>query len=268
MAAGGDSTVVTSDPAHPQERTESGAGLRDAIGESLSAAWHQPQRRRELVSTLVVLGLPLAIVLIGVILVTQTSDITVRDLTQDSTTVLDGPFYVGSVSNLGNLLWAAGATVCLFTAMALPVALGHGMRRFLTVSGAFTILLMADDALLIHDEILPQHFGISGEIYGLLYIALMLGFLVAFRRLILTTNVILLLTALVFFAGSAGVDMVSSVLSGIISSAAVIFAEDATKLLGIGIWLAYFVAVARQAVREGSGDPVQPEGSGEAPQAG
>ena len=205
----------------------------------------------EIIVTALVIWAPLLVVLGAALLLTSTTEVTVRQLTQDPTTVLGGPFYVGALSNLGNVLWAAAATVCLLTALALRSLIDAGWRRFMLVSGIFTTVLLVDDLLLVHDEILPRYAGISGELYGIAYVVGMLAYLGGFRRRIAETNWTLLLAALVCFGVSIVVDLGSSRLSEIVAPSIVILAEDGTKILGIGTWLAYFVSVSRQAIVSG-----------------
>jgi hypothetical protein len=209
-----------------------------------------PDRRAELAVTALFVWLPLLAIVAFAVVVTTNTAITMRQMTQDPTTVLGGPFYVGAISNLGNVLWAAAVALCLFAARGLPGIVGAGWSRFLLVSGTFTALLLADDLLLVHDEILPRYAGITGDAYGILYVAGMIGFLVAFRARIMRTNWPVLAVALVLFGISTVVDVGSSQLSQLVPSSTVILLEDAAKLLGIGTWLAYFASVARQAISE------------------
>ncbi len=208
-------------------------------------------RRSELAVTALLVWLPLLAVVSLAMLITANTDITMRQMTQDPTTVLEGPFYVGAISNLGNVLWAAAVALCLFAARGLRGVVPPGWSRFLLVSGAFTALLLVDDMLLVHDEILPRYAGISGDAYGVLYVAGMLGFLVGFRARIRQTNWPVLVVALTFFGISTVVDVGSSRLSDLIPSSVVILIEDTAKLLGIGTWLAYLASVARQGIVAG-----------------
>jgi hypothetical protein len=202
--------------------------------------------RRELVVVALAVWLPLAVLLVVALVTTSTTDITLRQLTQDATTVLEGPFYVGILSNIGLLLWSATVTVCLFVGAALGARIDPGWRRFLLVSGGFTGLLLVDDLALLHDDILPNHVGVSGEVYGIGYVVFVLGYLVAYRHRIRRTDWMLLIVALGLFGVSTVVDLASTTLSDRFSTAAVVLVEDGAKLLGIGTWLAYFVSVARQ----------------------
>lgn len=208
----------------------------------------QPDARSELLATAIAVWAPLVTLLAVTLLVTSISDVTVRQLTQDPSTVLEAPFYVGAVSNLGNVLWASAASVCLMTALALRSLIDPGWRRFLLLSGLLTGVLLVDDLFLVHDEMLPRYAGVSGELYGIVYVVAMLAFLVGFRRRLRETNYALLGVALVFFGVSTVVDLGSSRLSEMIAPSIVILVEDGAKILGIGTWLAYFISVSRQAI--------------------
>lgn len=205
----------------------------------------------EIILTAIVIWVPLLVILGAALLLTSTTQVTVRQLTQDPTTVLEGPFYIGAISNLGNVLWTSAATVCLLSAFALRSLVNDGWRRFLLVSGIFTVILLVDDLLLVHDEILPRYAGVSGELYGIAYVLGVLAFLGGFRHRIAGTNWPLLAAALACFGVSTVVDLGSSRLSEIVAPSIVILAEDGTKILGIGTWLAYFVSVSRQAIVSG-----------------
>jgi hypothetical protein len=204
--------------------------------------------RSEILRTAVLVWFPGVALLAGAVIFSGLTGASMRTLLQDATTVLEAPFYVGALSLLGIILWTAGAAVCLFTASRLRATTSAAWRTFLLVSGIFTSLLLVDDAFLLHDEILPVHAGISGELYGLFYVAAMVAYLVTFRQAIALSNYVLLFVALVLFAISSATDLASSRLSEVIESRLVVLAEDGTKLLGIGTWLAYFVSVAGSAL--------------------
>jgi hypothetical protein len=212
--------------------------------------------RRDLVLVALAVWLPLTALLVIALVTTSATDITLRQLTQDATTVLEGPFYVGILSNVGLLLWSATVTVCFLVAVGLETRIDRAWRRFLVVSGAFTAVLLVDDLALIHDDILPNYVGISGEVYGVAYVLFMLGYLVSYRHRIRQTDWTLLIVALGFFGVSTVVDLGSTVMSDLLPPAAVVLVEDGAKLLGIGTWLAYFVSVARQLLAPVTADEV------------
>jgi hypothetical protein len=193
---------------------------------------------------LVLVGLALAVAL--------TSDVTLRTLMQDATTVLNGPFYVGSLSLAGIIGWSLAAGVSLFTALAAPRALRGQLRSFLLAAGALSAVFLVDDAFLVHDEIVPLYLGISGELIGVAYIIVTAGILYIFRRVIATTNYVLLGAALLLLGMSAAVDIASTSLTAVVPTNVIALGEDGTKLIGIWTWCAYLVSVSRQAL-----DPVR-----------
>lgn len=196
---------------------------------------------RSLLQALLVAWLPVFLLYAVATLLTTTSTVTMRQLTQDPTTVLDAPFYIGIISTIGNVLWVAAATVCLFTPLFLSRWISKPWRDFLLFSGLFTILLLFDDVFLLHDDILPNYLNVSGEIYGVTYVLLILFYLLRFRQRILHSNYLLLGIALACFATSAGVDLAYEPLRDLFSPRLVLLVEDGAKLLGITTWLAYFV---------------------------
>lgn len=147
--------------------------------------------------------------------------------------------YYGAVSNLGVLIWAGGAAVCLFAGLVL-----HGLSRwstetaFMLYAGFLTGLLAVDDLFLLHDFVLP-HFGVPQLGIYAAYGALAAIYLVCFRREILARDAAVFLAAGALLATSVGIDQV------IHSEAPIrIFVEDGAKLLGIILWTAFHVRTA------------------------
>ena len=183
---------------------------------------------------------PILILLVVTKLFSSTSSIPLRQLMLDPTEVMDVPFYTGIMANLGILLWAAAASICLFIAIFLPQLVGKTWKDFFLVFGLLTFLLLLDDWLRIHDEIFPVYFGIKGDVIGIGYFLLTLLCLFRYRQLILRYPYTFLLMALGFFAVSVAIDVAPPVLKHRFSVADVLFFEDSAKLLGIANWLAYF----------------------------
>jgi hypothetical protein len=173
-------------------------------------------------------------------LFSSASSISLRQLMLDPTEFTDVPFYTGIVANLGILLWAATASICLFIAIFLAPLVGKAWKDFFLVSGLVTFLLLLDDLLRIHDEIFPVYFGIKGDVLGIGYVLLISLYLLRFRTLIFQYPYTFLVMALGFFAVSVGIDVAPSVIKHRFSVADLLFFEDSAKLLGIANWLAYF----------------------------
>ena len=95
----------------------------------------------------------------------------IAKLTLDPAAVLEAPFYVGFLSQLGIMLWGATAGVCILSAAAAPSCAAR-MRAFLFGCGMFSVLFGLDDALLLHERVFPAHVGIPQSSVMWLYVFL------------------------------------------------------------------------------------------------
>lgn len=185
--------------------------------------------------------LPILILLGATKLISSSASIPLRQLMLDPTEAMRVPFYTGIIANLGILLWAATASICLY----ISIFLGHWMSRawknFFLVSGLLTLLLLADDALRLHDEILPVYLGIKGDFLGIIYVLLVVLYLFLFRGLIFQHSYIFLAMALGLFAVSAATDVATRLLKDRFVAQDLLLVEDGAKVLGLANWLAYFV---------------------------
>lgn len=184
--------------------------------------------------------LPILILLGVTKLFSAMTSIPLRRLMLDPTEVTHVPFYTGIMANLGVLLWAAAASICLFISIFLSQMVGKAWKNFFLISGLLTLFLLLDDLLRIHDEILPVYLGIKGDILGIVYVLLIAVYLFRFRTLIVQYPYDFLVMALGFFGVSVAIDVAPSVLKNLFSQTNIVFFEDGTKLLGIANWLAYF----------------------------
>ncbi|NRA94008.1 MAG: hypothetical protein HRU26_15245 [Psychroserpens sp.] len=158
-------------------------------------------------------------------------------LTRDITATGDLPVYTGFLSQLGILLWAATAAVCLFT---LQFIKNKQQRTFLIWSFGITTLLGLDDAFLFHETVFPS-LGIHQKVVFLSY-ALITGFyLLKHYKLILKLEFLLLFFALGCFAISLFIDNFLHESSPYIS----LLAEDISKFTGILFWLAFFAETCK-----------------------
>lgn len=163
----------------------------------------------------------------------------IGDLTRDPLATAQLPFYVGFVSQVGLMLWAACVAVTLFAALMLSESTKPTMKRFLFIAGMFTLFLALDDAFLLHEEVFPK-FGIPELLVYAGYFGLFAAFLFFFRTLLSQTPYILLLTALACFALSIGFDELPLERWNINP----FLIEDGFKLMGIIAWGLYFTRVS------------------------
>jgi hypothetical protein len=171
--------------------------------------------------------------------------------TRDPLSVTDTPFYVGMLSNLGVMMWTAGASVCWFAAWLVwsnpardaGVDDGRGRRAAALAGMAIIVSLLAvDDLFMLHEEAVQRHLGIS-ENFVLAAYAGMAGVLaIAFRDVLGRTPVRLLLPAGCFFAASIAVDQFTEGFGWRL------VIEDSLKCLGIAGLLAYVVGAATMLV--------------------
>lgn len=183
--------------------------------------------------------IPTFLVLLTVGFISWRTSIPIMDFTRDPASILDAPVYLGIISNIGILFWAAGATVCFFSA-AIINQVKHESRAFyfLLFGGIITTILLADDFFLFHERIFPQYLNTSESQAFLIYLLILLAYLIIFRKKIMTTDFMLLGLSLLGFAMSAIVDEIF-----VDHFRGKFLAEDGFKLLGILTWAAYFMTV-------------------------
>jgi hypothetical protein len=122
------------------------------------------------------------------------------DLTRDPADISGVPVYIGFLSNIGMLFWAATVAICFFVATFVArSAAASAARRFLYASGLLTLLLLFDDLFQLHERVFPLSLGVAEPVVFGGYLAVTLLYLVHFRRVILESDYLLLALALGFF---------------------------------------------------------------------
>jgi hypothetical protein len=175
-------------------------------------------------------------------------------LTRDPAAIHGTSAFLGALSNLGVLLWAAAASVMLFTAGLLGSQGRAGEARgFLAQAGVFTAWLLLDDLFMLHERSLPDRFGVPQPLLLAVYGGLVILLLARHRGLIARTDYRPLALACGFFACSATLDQGPGDWHEWTS---LVLVEDGAKLLGIVSWLVYFAATARAAALGRLSDPV------------
>jgi len=183
-------------------------------------------------------------ILLGVLIVNLQYNIPISNFTRDPTAIMNAPFYIGIVSNLGILLWSFSAAVCFFCfAILRKDANNKELISFLFFSGIITSILMLDDLFLFHEQIFPVYLQISEKYVLFGYGIILLLYLARFMRIILKTEFLLLLFAIGFFSLSLIWDL------ELFHSPAPFLFEDGFKLFGIFSWFAYFIRINMKWVR-------------------
>lgn len=195
------------------------------------------------VTTLIVVLSVGAAVLLVLLLAVQTR-IPLSDLTRDPLAIMgkkSAP-HLGSLSNLGVLLWCMTASVCAFTGLRL--AAGTVDRRagvFLLVAAGFTAVLMLDDLFMLHENLtlrLPQGDIALFTLYGLLA----LGYILAFRRVLRRFGVLAPLLAVALLGVSVVADL--GRLTAVMPGNWPWVVEDGSKFVGIVLWAAFHLRVS------------------------
>lgn len=151
-------------------------------------------------------------------------------------------WYMGLLSNLGILLWAATAAVCVFTSLVLYVGLKRTYPAlFFLCGGALTGWLMLDDLFLMHETwgAINKAWGAYDIYFFGTYALLLLIYLIVFRQFIFEIEPFLLILSLAMFVVAVSVD-----LSGKGESALHWLGEDGTKFMGISLWMTFFLRAA------------------------
>jgi hypothetical protein len=114
------------------------------------------------VSAAVVVGVAVGL---GVMLAGQVTGTPAEDFTRDPVVVAHLDWYVGSMSLLTSIVWGVGAALSAFVAWIEP-----RLRRELAPLAVLTAALGADDALLLHERVLPNlgvHEYVTQGLYAL-----------------------------------------------------------------------------------------------------
>lgn len=195
-----------------------------------------------LLVSLVLVQTPVLIVLALVSLLAVQAQVPISAFTRDPAAIAGISPFNGALAHLGNVLWASGAGVMLFTAVLLVRLGGRAYRAgFFLYFSVFTGLLLFDDIFLIHDMVAPAIFHIPEEAAYALY-AFLLAFGLWRYRALLARGAPLLGLACTFFALSIAVDVFGAGMPG------VYLLEDGAKFFGIFNWCLFFVGSAASAI--------------------
>jgi hypothetical protein len=138
-------------------------------------------------------------------------------------------------------LWCVCAAICLFSSAILKVAnQAQEYTKFFLYSGLLTTLLLVDDFFLLHEFVFPQYLYISERIVYAAYVIVFSSFFMRFRKILKKTEFLILLAAILSLELSIICDMIWEGMP--------IFVEDTFKLVGITIWVTYFVRLCMREI--------------------
>lgn len=153
--------------------------------------------------------------------------------TREPQGVLDGPFYVGSFSNLGGLVWFAAAAILSFAASLKPLD-----RGALILAALVTWAMGVDDIFMLHDRVYPKLYISDPVLYALYFGTIGVIVLRSYRQLARSTLMGIAI-AVIFWVLSAVFDLFFNTMGQL--------AEDGAKFIGIVVWAA---AWTRQAYND------------------
>jgi hypothetical protein len=186
------------------------------------------------------------VILSLVIFVGIENGIELDHFTQDPTTVMDAPFYLGFFSYVGILFWCAAAALCFFTRSMITgrSSKENSLRLFLLCSGLITCLFLLDDLFLLHEVVFPDYFHIPEIGVYLIYSNVIVFYMVYFRSQLLDSEFLILGLSYFMIAVSQFVDLIPMPIPE--DS----FLEDAVKLFGVVSWLTYYARYCRNVMRK------------------
>lgn len=184
----------------------------------------------------------LAAFVVGLRIATLFAGISFWYVASDVAYVFGAPVYVGLLSQVGLLLWAAAAAVALLAWRILRRRDdAHEHVPFFRDTGLLTLVLLADDAFMLHEIVVPQLFGLP-EVVPLLGIAVLVALWAQRHADVLSASErAVLLATIGFGALSVGLDVVQHIRPVIDHD----FFEDGAKFIATGGWL---VLLAREAM--------------------
>lgn len=180
-----------------------------------------------------------ALVLLFVVAMSFVFNRPIKYFTVEPVNTLREPIYIGFLSNLGGMLWAAVFAVCVLTWFVH----GRGVRSPWFWASTITLALLADDVYMLHENVYPRLF-LPEELVDIGYAVAILVFAFVYRDFVIRHGVVFLPLVLVLLGTSQVFDIVSTELDHI---------EDSFKWFGQVTYAAFFVrAAARELERSRS----------------
>ena len=166
-----------------------------------------------------------------VIALFATNGVKMAHLSRDPASLTGLPVHYGLLSNLGILIWTAGASIALFSSFLLPAGKERSLLRW---AGLLTFILIIDDFFLLHDSVFPGVLGLSENyLYGFYLLAFPLFFLLHARIILERTEFRILAIGLFLLGVSLSMDL--ELLPGGID------VEDGFKIAGMAAYAYYWM---------------------------
>ena len=160
------------------------------------------------------------------------SSLVLRDLRQ----ICEYPFFVGSLSSCGILLWAAASAINLF--VYLSGLVDKLYSKIIMLGFIFSIILCLDDFFLLHDS-----YQIFQDILYPLYSVLALSLFFSIKNKLSSIQVSYLFTSCFLLASSIVLDIFQDFLPFSYDNVQIF--EEGAKFIGIFLWLIFWMDFAK-----------------------
>lgn len=188
--------------------------------------------------------------IVGVLGMLELAGVEVIELFKDAIELRDDERVLpwkGAIGMLGGVAWFVAATCAVLAAAALDP--GDGRRGYLVATGSVLAFLGLDDALVLHDHLVPYLTGVGRSekvVLGLLA-ATVLAWIVRFRHRLAASDLVLLGMSAIGLGGAFGLDALKSL--GLDFSGIGLI-EEVSELLGLVTLVAWTATEALRALRE------------------
>ena len=152
--------------------------------------------------------------------------------TREPQEVLKGPFYVGSFSNLGGLVWFGAAAIMLFAGSLKPLD-----RGALILAASVTWAMGLDDVFMLHDRVYPKLY-LNETCVSALYFGTMGLIVLRYYHQLARSTLVGIAIAVICWVLSAVLDQYFNHIS--IGQ----LGEDGLKFIGIVVWAAAWIRQA------------------------
>jgi hypothetical protein len=226
---------------------------------ALPAERRAPRRQLPSLAPLLVTWL---VATVGLAAVAAQRSVPVEVLFLDPAFLSGRPWYTGVVSDIGVLAWTAATVAALFGGWVAAQTGRPSAARFLRSGAVVSAILLADDLLQLHADLL-RFVGLPKGVRQLIVVAPAAIWLVRYAGEIARTRWVIMVGSLGVLGGSLVVDALVAP-----GSRVGVFAEDGLKLLGVLAWAQYMVLtsvdITRSTIRAAQGRAEPPPRSTDA----
>lgn len=149
--------------------------------------------------------------------------------------------WTGVYSTLGLIVWGVMLGALILAALVVGRQGDRRSARFFGVTALLAGYLAIDDALLLHEDVLPEDVGFPEPVFYMTLLAGTLAWLVVYRSFLLSSDLLLLGLA----AAGFGLSIVGDVLDFPMRF------EDGAKYVGLGAATGWAVSVCLQRIEAG-----------------